>query len=125
MRYLSLCVFSLLFVACGSSPKIDQETFDYPAWQADKNGCNGDRVVLWESLKAIKPQLISLTEMEVVEVLGKPDRRSLFSRNQKAALYYLDPAPECQGAEATGERRVVRVLFNALNQAKEITVVIE
>lgn len=121
-RFL-IVLFAGCLTACSSEPPVSVADFNYPAWQKDKRGCTQTRRMLWEDLRKVKPQLLGLDEMRVVEVLGKPDKRSLFSRNQKAALYYLDPAPDCNTAY-TGERRVVRVLFNALNQAKEITIVV-
>lgn len=123
MRFL-IVVLVFLMCACSSEPPVSVEEFNYPAWQQDKRACSQTREALWQDLRKVKSKLIGLNEMEVVAVLGKPDKRSLFSRNQKAALYYLDPAPDCKTAH-TGERRIVRVLFNALNQAKEITIVVD
>lgn len=121
--YLSSLLLLLLMVAC--TPKVSVEEFDYLTWKDDKNGCERARIELWEDLKTIKPRLITLSEIEVIDILGTPDKRSLFKRNQKALIYYLDPAPSCQEGKHLPERRMVRVLFNALNQAKEITLVIE
>ncbi|MEM6299626.1 MAG: hypothetical protein AAF740_13135 [Bacteroidota bacterium] len=118
-------LFTFFLVACGGNESISTEEFDYPAWKNDKNGCSGTRLELWENLKSVKERLIGLSEVEVLKVLGTPDNRDLYNRNQKAVIYYLEPAPSCESFDENTPPRVVRVLFNALNQAKEITIVVD
>ncbi len=123
-RFVFLLVFSswLGLSGCGQG-SLSETDFDFAGWRADKNGCSGQRAILWESLRDLRPQLLGRNEMEIVRLLGTPDKRSLLIRNQKVALYFLDPGPTCTDARPAEPRRL-RVLFNALNQAKEIAVVV-
>jgi hypothetical protein len=59
--------------------------------------------------------------MQIVKLLGKPDRNELFKRNQKFFLYFIDPAPECvPGDSAVVQKLVIR--FNAMGLAKEVAI---
>ncbi len=121
-----IVLFTLFLAACGGTESlISVDEFDYPAWKNDKNGCAGTRLELWEELRTVKERLIGLSEVDVLKFLGTPDNRDLYNRNQKAVIYYLEPAPSCERFDENTPPRVVRVLFNALNQAKEVTIVVD
>jgi hypothetical protein len=59
--------------------------------------------------------------MQIVRLLGKPDRNELFTRNQKFFEYYLQPSPECN-ADSAGTAMKLVVRFNAMGLAKEVAV---
>ncbi len=40
-------------------------------------------------------KMLGLNEMEIVDLLGKPDKQELYKRNQKFYRYYLQPGPAC------------------------------
>lgn len=59
--------------------------------------------------------------MQIVELLGRPDRNELYKRNQKFYYYYLTPAPECANYNANSSTRLA-IRFNAMGLAKEIMI---
>jgi hypothetical protein len=67
-----------------------------------------------------KDQLLALEEVSIVEVLGKPDERELFKRNQKFYYYYTRPGEACPNPSPPAPKLVIR--FNAVGLAKEIYV---
>lgn len=91
---------------------------DMEAWKNDRQGCGGIRTQALESLKGQRAKLISLSEMDLVRLLGKPDQTELYKRNQKFYYYFLEPSAECPGGNASAQRLTVR--FNAVGLAKEI-----
>jgi hypothetical protein len=102
--------------ACGK-PLPELEIADMEAWKADKNGCGNKRSSMIDAIKKEKPKLLALDEMQIVKLLGMPDRNELFKRNQKFYYYFLEPAPECA---AHGDKPVkLSIRFNAMGLAKE------
>jgi hypothetical protein len=93
---------------------------DLEKWKADKNGCTGYRA---ESMNALRDQLMSLqalNEMEIMQLLGKPDQNELYKRNQKFYYYYLQPGPSCSNPAKIALRLAIR--FNAVGLAKEVAI---
>jgi outer membrane protein assembly factor BamE (lipoprotein component of BamABCDE complex) len=69
-----------------------------------------------------KEKLLALDQMQVVELLGRPDQNELSSRNQKFFYYFIEPGPDCQSSSgAEPERLAIR--FNAMGLAKEVAIV--
>ena len=68
-----LILFSLLLLfGCGKSlPSIDG--LDLSKWKDDKNGCGGFRGTVEELVIKQKDKLLSLTETDIIRLLGKPD----------------------------------------------------
>ena len=118
-RLLRVNILSLLlFTACGKSrPEI--KGFDRDRWKNDSNGCKKERLSLSDAVLASKDQLLGLSEMDIVSVLGNPDQHELSTRNQKFYRYYLEPNEKCGSASLHPKKLVVR--FNAVGLAKEIT----
>lgn len=96
------------------------EGIDQNAFKDDHNGCSGKRATMIDAVRKEKEKLLSLDELALVKVLGKPDRNELFKRNQKFYYYFLEPAPECKSGNAIALKLVVR--FNAMGLAKEVVV---
>ena len=118
-RSLSFILFILVVFSCGKTlPTLDG--IDPIAWKDDKNGCDGKRFPMLASLKTEKDKLLTLDEIQLTKVLGKPDRNELFKRNQKFYYYFLEPAPECNLANPKPLKLVVR--FNAMGLAKEVVI---
>ena len=109
--------FILVLVSCNSAPKLDN--FDSDVWVSDRYGCRDLRGKLYPSLKLQKSKLLGLNEMEVVQVLGKPDQNELFTRNQKFYYYFLEPSAKCTNPSPSAKRLVLR--FNAVGLLKEIS----
>lgn len=126
LRSNALCfgiaVFALFLPGCGKElPTL--ENLNPEQWKSDRNACGTYRVTAAQALVVQKEKLLALKEMQVVELLGRPDRNELYRRNQKFYYYYLKPAPDCPNYSAgagSGTRLAIR--FNAMGLAKEVIV---
>jgi hypothetical protein len=111
---------TFLFISCGKSlPTL--EGVDLQLWKEDKNGCSRKRSAMQEAIVAQKDKLLALGELQVAELLGKPDQNELYKRNQKFFYYYLQPAKECNAGDTLAPKRL-SIRFNAMGLAKEIRV---
>ncbi len=111
-------VFAIIFVAisCGNR-EVAFEGVDIDVWKEDSGGCEGLRAAMGGSLAAQRDKLLRLKEMEIVDLLGKPDENELYVRGQKIYRYYIDPAPSCgSGME---DPRILVLRFNALGVCHE------
>ncbi|MBT1705411.1 hypothetical protein [Chryseosolibacter indicus] len=68
-----------------------------------------------------KQKLLGSDEMEIVQLLGKPDQNELYKRNQKFYYYYITPGPACQTADTLKSSRL-SIRFTAMGLAKEIAI---
>ena len=118
-RWRNAIVLAVILTACGRD-EIVLNNFDAQRWRKDGNACMKDRAALFENLLNQKSALLGHDEIDIVEVLGKPDENELYKRNQKFYYYYIDPARGCPGAVETPRRLVIR--FNAMGLAKELLV---
>lgn len=119
-RGLSAIALFLILSGCGRElPKL--EGFDLEQWQKDKNACGSYRKDNIETLLAQKEKLLALKEMQIVNLIGRPDRNELYKRNQKFFYYYLKPAPECSTYNADSTARLA-IRFNAMGLAKEVMI---
>jgi hypothetical protein len=118
-KWFSFSVLFLIF-SCGK-PLPSLEGIDLGKWKEDKNGCNSFRGASRETLDKQKEKLLALDEMQIVELLGRPDQNELSTRNQKFFYYFLAPSEACPGDhQAHPERLIIR--FNALGLAKEVMI---
>jgi len=72
---------------------------------------------------ALEKELVkikSLSEMDVVALLGKPDQNELYRRNQKFFYYFIEPGTPCTGATEHPARLSVR--FNAMGYAQLVVI---
>lgn len=67
-----------------------------------------------------RSKLLRLSEMQVIETLGKPDINELYKRNQKFYRYYMDPSPGCKPGSTRPKMLVIR--FTAMGVANEVSV---
>jgi hypothetical protein len=118
-NWYSVLVVLLIFTSCRKSvPEL--KGIEAQSWMDDRNGCSGTRTATIDVLKEQKRNFLGLSEMEIVQVFGKPDRNELYKRNQKFFYYYLQPAPECPTHSDNALRLAIR--FNAVGLAKEISI---
>lgn len=73
-----------------------------------------------DTLLAQRQKMLALDELDIVRILGKPDRKELYRRNQKFYHYFLEPSPDCKGGDSVAMKLVIR--FNAVGLAKEILI---
>ena len=62
-----------------------------------------------------------MSEMEIVELMGRPDQTELLKRNQKFFTYFITGGPGCAVADSVVTLLTIR--FNAMGLAKEVEVV--
>jgi hypothetical protein len=115
-------IIILLLAYCSSRKrKIEKlSDFDSEAWISDKNGCNGERLNLKESLLASKHYMRGLKAEQIEDYLGKPDAQELFSRSQRYYIYFLEPGPKCESSIESPQALFVR--FSAVGLANEFTI---
>lgn len=118
-KWLSLSVVTILLASCGKDP-IVLDGFDDQKWREDRLACKGVREKLSALLLDQKEKLLAHNEMEIVEVLGKPDENELYKRNEKFYYYYVQPSSRCGNSSTTPKRLIIR--FNAMGLAKEILI---
>ncbi len=112
---IGLVLITMLF-AC-SNPMPVLEGIDTEAWKADRNGCKGERSRMMEAVQSQKEKLKTLSEMDLVKLLGRPDENQLLERNQKFYKYYLDPGPGCTNSDVAPKMLILRI--NAMGLTKE------
>jgi hypothetical protein len=110
----------LILSGCGRElPTLDN--LDLQQWEKDKNACGSYRKDNIDTLLAQKEKLLALKEMQIVNLIGRPDRNELYKRNQKFFYYYLKPAPECANYDSENTARLA-IRFNAMGLAKEVMI---
>jgi hypothetical protein len=118
--FVFFIVFAVVLSGCGRDlPEL--ENIDLDQWKSDRNACGSYRVTAAAPLIAQKDKLLALKEMQVVELLGRPDRNELYRRNQKFYYYYFKPAPDCATYRPENSMRLA-IRFNAMGLAKEVLV---
>ena len=118
-RWLSILL--LLFSFSCDKPLPTLEGMDLKKWREDKDACQDIRSSMREAIEGQKEKLLALDQMQVVNLLGRPDVNELSTRNQKFFYYFLEPAPRCEvAADSTALKLVIR--FNAMGLAKEVAV---
>ena len=118
-RWLSLILFPF-FISCGK-PLPHIEGVDLVRWEADKNGCDNIRLSMRDAIDKEKEKLLSLDQIQIVELLGRPDQNELSERNQKFFHYFIEPSGSCKGDRIHNPARLV-IRFNALGLAKEVAI---
>jgi len=117
-----LVLFSLYFFlwsSCGKElPVLDG--IDLEKWKDDKTGCAMVRQASISKLDQQRDKIKSLSQPEVIELLGRPDKNELLKRNQKFFYYYLEPSPACPQGKAEFKKLMIR--FNAIGLAKEVSI---
>lgn len=117
-----ITIFLLLFslFSCKNIPNLKQ--FDSKSWKSDPMGCLGIRKKNIETLNEIKGDLVGISEDQLLEVMGMPDRKILEERSKKQYLYYLSSIV-C--ASKLMENTAVVVDFDALHRVVVLSTNIE
>jgi hypothetical protein len=117
-KWLSIPLL-ILCISC-DKPLPELEGLDAQRWEQDKNGCNNVRVTMREVIDREKEKLLGLDQIQIVQLLGRPDQNELSSRNQKFFYYFLEPGPACGKSDSAAAKLAIR--FNAVGLAKEVAV---
>jgi hypothetical protein len=121
MRQSLLLSCILVGLTCGcSNPLPTLDGVDLLVWKDDRLGCLGKRAEFEESLRGQRDKLKGLSEMDVVKLLGRPDRNDLSERREKYYFYFLDPAPGCDDGDSTATQLIIR--FNSTGVSKEVSI---
>ena len=118
----SLLLSILLFSISCTKSLPDIAEFDSQIWKDDPKGCKGDREQFDSPLFQQRHLLKGLSEVDIVTLLGQPDKTDLSEHHEKFYSYYMTPGPECNGAPVF---HVLEVRFNATGVSKEVTIYIE
>ncbi len=109
----------VILFSCGKElPTL--QGIDTEKWKEDKNACRGQRRSMEQPLRVELSKLKGLNEMNIIELLGRPDENELYKRNQKFYYYYLSPGPGCTVSDSSAHRLVLR--FNAMGYAQLVSI---
>src|SRR6188768_3150667 len=100
-----LSLFIIILYSCGQPTPI-LEGVDIELWKSDKYGCLKQRTQFIVSITNQRDKLKSLTEDDIIDLLGRPDQNELYSRNQKFYRYFLEPGPSCEHAVPNPKRLI-------------------
>ena len=116
---LSALLALLFLCSCGKDiPNL--KNIDIEKWKEDKNACLGNRLMMEASLQTEIAKLKGVSEMNIIELLGRPDENELYERNQKFYTYFISPGPACSAADSISHRLVLR--FNAMGYAQLVSI---
>ena len=115
-----LFLISLLWSGCTKT--IEIEGFDKAAWKQDKLGCDGVRDELSIVLFTNKGQLFNTNQRAISKLLGSPNQKQLYRRNQQFFVYYLSPGSQCDNGQDE-EGATLHIRFGALNKVNEVFIV--
>ena len=120
--YSTMLFCLLLLSSCNRKEKKSNRLkgFNSETWIADKNGCNGDRLLLKNDLLSLKHNMRGYRSSEIENLLGKPDAQELYNRSQRYYIYFLDPGPKCDAPIENPQALFVR--FSAVGIANEFTI---
>ena len=114
-------VLILLFCVSCDKPLPSLEGIDLQRWKEDRNACHNFRILMREAIDKEKNKLLALDQMQIVELLGRPDQNELYKRNQKFFYYFIQPSGLCSGDYETNAARLI-IRFNAMGLAKEVSI---
>lgn len=114
-------MLGLITLSCCDKPLPELRSIDVAAWKNDKKGCDGIRASAINDLKEQKDKLLGLREMQIIDLLGKPDQNELYKRNQKFFYYNLHAGMDCPQHESSSNSRLA-IRFNAVGLAKEVNI---
>lgn len=118
-KWCSVLLFALVIGSCGKSlPALDG--INLTDWKNDKNACAGKRTAMAGEIEAQKGKLLSLSETQIITLLGKPDQNELLKRNQKYYYYFVEASTACDSSNGEHQMRLA-IRFNAMGLAKEIS----
>ncbi len=112
-------ILTFLF-ACGAEKNISVNDFDTETWKSDKNACLGKRAEIFKNFEKIKPIVLQMTENELTENFGKPDRNILHERAQRFFGYMID---NCCQTESGKTCRMLQIKLDPFDRVREVAVV--
>jgi hypothetical protein len=120
----SISLISAIFMFSCSTTLPEIEGMNYEAWVLDKYGCAGERIELVSLIDVNKEKFLRYNQNEIIDILGRPENQTLFTRSQTIFYYYISFNPACEGQETRMEDDQVKleIRFDALNRSKSLYV---
>ncbi len=121
---ISISLISLFFLFSCSTSLPEIEGMDYEAWVTDKYGCSGKRIELVSLIDLNSKKFLRYNQNEMIDILGRPENQTLFTRSQTIFYYYIRHNPNCTSQETMQEDDQVKleIRFDALNRSKSLFV---
>ena len=121
---IPISLISAIFMFSCSTTLPEIEGMDYEAWVLDKYGCAGERIELVSLIDVNKEKFLRYNQNEIIDILGRPENQTLFTRSQTIFYYYIRYNPACEGQEVRLEDEQVKleIRFDALNRSKSLYV---
>ena len=121
---IPISLISAIFMLSCSTTLPEIEGMDYEAWVLDKYGCAGERIELVSLIDVNKEKFLRYNQNEIIDILGRPENQTLFTRSQTIFYYYISFNPACEGQETRMEDDQVKleIRFDALNRSKSLYV---
>ena len=119
---ISLILLTFFFSCTTHSPEIDG--MDYKKWKSDNYGCDGERMNLVGLIHENKDKFLRFNQNQLIDILGKPDNQTLYTRGQTIFYYYIKYHQKCEDMETKNDEENIKleIRFDALNRSKEVYV---
>lgn len=119
---LSISFISLIFLSSCSTQIPDIIGLDYNEWINDKYGCKGEREKMIKILNQNKEEFLRFNQNQMIDIFGRPENQTLYSRGQTIFYYFIKYNPECGGDDIRSEDAQIKleIRFDALNRSKEV-----
>ena len=119
---ISIIVLTFFLSCTTNFPKIDG--MDYMKWKTDNFGCGGDRMNLIDLIHENKDKFLRFNQNQLIDILGKPDNQTLYTRGQTIFYYYIKYHQKGENTETRNDEENIKleIRFDALNRSKEVYV---
>ncbi|MDX2194820.1 MAG: hypothetical protein NW207_00250 [Cytophagales bacterium] len=121
MKNIILLSITIFLASCYRETKFKKFNPEY--WKNDYNGCDGNREVQIKYLYDEKNVLIGVTEFQLREILGKPNKQYIYDRNKKKYIYYTSPGKQCHYVKY--DAKILIADMDALNRVVQFTIKFE
>lgn len=113
----------LFLAACGQKAQLLTEE-EQQRFRQDRLGCEGERKAFIQKLRENKDIFLEMTDLEVRQQLGSPNREELYTRTQKFFVYYLEAGPQCEN-QGQMPPRILQLRLSAVNRVNEAVVLVD
>ena len=119
---LSISLLSLILLSSCRTQIPEIIGIDYDKWINDKYGCKGEREKMIKILNQNKEKFLRFNQNQMIDIFGRPENQTLYSRGQTIFYYFIKYNPECGGDDIRSEDAQIKleIRFDALNRSKEV-----
>ncbi|MDP4680132.1 MAG: hypothetical protein NWS46_07160 [Cyclobacteriaceae bacterium] len=118
MKNVMVVIIYVVLSAC-QTKRVTIRDLNFSDWKNDKLGCVHYRQNTKGTLEKNKEILLSLTENEIANTFGFPEKTELIGRSEKYYFYSLSGNTKCQDSLRL-LHSYLRIRFNSLGYSKEI-----